>query len=137
MAMTTRQWQLYNLLLTEPNRWFTQKEICEKVQGYNYVERNNDRCPMIRDDKLAINATNEVDKIIVMDRYCFKIATYEEYLQERHKHIRRLKNQVKEIENIDYKYRLNGQGKLISNRGEPIDEKSKAKRFIETFIDEY
>lgn len=134
--LTSRQWCLYNLLKAEPNKWFTQKEICEAIPDYNYQERNNDRCPNIRSDKIAINASIEVDKIVVMKNYCFKIANEEEFLEERRKHINRLKNQKCEIENMDFKYRNNGQVKLLSNKGDVIDEKSRARNFFETFVNE-
>lgn len=113
MAMTARQWSLYNFLSSDPGRWFTQREICENVEGYTYCERNNDRSPCIRDDKLVINASPEVDKIVVMKNYCFKIGTVDEYKQERAKHIRRLKNQVQEIQNMDFKYDRHGQMNLV------------------------
>ena len=132
--MTTRQWKLYNLLKTEPDKWFSQKEIADAVEGYEYKERANDRCPTIRDDKNEINASLEVDKIIVMKNYKFKIGTKEEYLEERKKHVRRLKQQVKIIQDFDFKVNRDGHGKLISNKGEVIDEKSKARRFFETFL---
>ena len=132
--MTTRQWKLYNLLKTEPDKWFSQKEIADAIEGYEYKERENDRCPTIRDDKNEINASLEVDKIIVMKNYKFKIGTKEEYLEERKKHVRRLKQQVKIIQDFDFKVNRDGHGKLISNKGEVIDEKSKARRFFETFL---
>lgn len=132
--MTTRQWKLYNLLKSEPDKWFSQKEIADAVEGYEYKERENDRCPTIRDDKNEINASLEVDKIIVMKNYKFKIGTKEEYLEERRKHVRRLKQQVKIIQDFDFKVNRDGHGKLISNKGEVIDEKSKARRFFETFL---
>lgn len=123
MAMTARQWSLYNFLSSDPGRWFTQREICDNVEGYTYFERNNDSCPSIRDDKLVINASPEVDKIVVMKNYCFKIGTVDEYRQERAKHIRRLKNQVQEIQNMDFKYDRDGQGKLVGE-------------FYESFVNE-
>lgn len=134
--LTPRQWRLYNLLKSQPNRWFTQKEIADEIEEYKYIERENDKCPTIRMDKMAINASLEVDKIVVMKNYCFKIGNEEEYREERRRHISRLKSQKKEIENIDFKYQHNGQGKLLSNQGVEIDEKSKARNFFETFIRE-
>lgn len=132
--MTTRQWKLYNLLKSEPDKWFSQKEIADSIDGYEYKERANDRCSAIREDKNEINASLEVDKIIVMKNYKFKIGTKEEYLEERRKHVRRLKQQVKIIQDFDFKVNRDGHGKLISNKGEVIDEKSKARRFFETFL---
>lgn len=134
MTLTSRQWKLYKLLKSEPNKWFTQKEICEAIKEYEYHDRNNDKCPTIREDKLAINQSLEVDKIVVMNKYQFKIGTKEEYLKERVKHVNRLKRQKEQIENMDYKYNLDNQGKLISNKGNVIDEQSKARNFFETFI---
>lgn len=136
MTLTSRQWDLYNLLKSQPNKWFTQEEICKSVDGYTLQNRKNDRCPTIREDKIVINESLEVDKIIVMDRYCFKIGTREEYLRERAKHVSRLKAQKAQIENMDFKYKHNMQGKLLSNRGEIIDEQSRARKFFETFISE-
>lgn len=134
--LTSRQWELYNLLKTDPNKWWTQKEIVDAIPSYKYIERNNDKCSSIREDKIAINASLEVDKIIVMKNYCFKIGNEKEYHEERKKHIVRLKNQKSEIENIDFKYKHHNQGKLLSNQGVVIDEKSKARHFFETFIEE-
>ena len=134
MTLTSRQWKLYNLLKSQPNKWFTQKEICEAIKEYEFHDRPNDKCPTIREDKLAINQSLEVDKIVVMDKYQFKIGTKEEYLKERIKHVNRLKRQKEQIESMDYKYKLDNQGKLISNKGAVIDEQSKARNFFETFI---
>lgn len=134
--MTERQWSLFRLLNSQPDKWFTQKEICEQVKGYEFNDRPNDKCPSIRTDKLAINASEEVDKIIVMNNYCFKIGTEAEYRLERRKHVLRLKNQKKEIENMDFKYSKDKQGRLLTSGGEIIDEKSKARKFFETFTEE-
>lgn len=91
MKMTTRQWELYKLLMSDPNKQFTQEEICSEINGYVYKERNNDKCSNIRADKIVINAGTEVDKIVVCSHYKFKIATEEEYKAEHAKHIYRLK----------------------------------------------
>ena len=133
--MTTRQWDLYKYLKANTDRWVSQKEIVDNVEGYTYHERANDRCPAIRDDKIAINESLETDKLVVMKNYMFKLATREEYLEERAKHIRKLKNQVKQIQDLDYKADRNNFGKLLSNRGDIIDEKSKAKRFFDSFVE--
>lgn len=105
--MTNRQIKLVKLLEALPDHWFTQKEICNNVEGYTNTVRNNDRCTDILRDKNEINAEPSFKKIIVCKKYKFKIATREEYLEERAKHIRRLKNQVKIIKDMDYKNGLN------------------------------
>lgn len=105
--MTSRQIKLIKLLESLSDHRFTQKEICDNVEGYTYTVRNNDRCADILRDKNEINAEPSFKKIIVCKKYKFKIASREEYLEERAKHIRRLKNQVKIIKDMDYKNGLN------------------------------
>ena len=105
--MTNRQIKLVKLLESLSDHRFTQKEICDNVEGYTYTVRNNDRCADILRDKNEINAEPSFKKIIVCKKYKFKIASREEYLEERAKHIRRLKNQVKIIKDMDYKNGLN------------------------------
>lgn len=132
--MTPRQWNLYNLLKANPDKWFTQKEIVDSVQGYEYHNRNNDKAPQIREDKKAINASLEVDKIIVMKKYCFKLGSEKEIEHERSKHLKRLKAQLDEIKAIDKKLSQNGQGKLLSNKCKEIGENSNVKEFHETYL---
>lgn len=105
--MTSRQIKLIKLLESLSDHRFTQKEICDNVEGYTYTVRNNDRCTQILRDKNEINSEPSFKKIIVCKKYKFKIASREEYLEERTKHIRRLKNQVKIIKDMDYKNGLN------------------------------
>ena len=132
--LNTRQWNLYKLLKSNPDKWFTQKEISSLVEGYNYVERNNDKCSAIREDKKAINASEEVDKLIVMKNYQFKIATEEEAVAEISMHIKRLKRQKEEIDNMGKKISRDGQGKILSNRLVAIDDSSSAREYYGTFI---
>lgn len=134
--LTPRQWSLYNLLRSEPDRWFTQKEICEAVDGYVYNDEitRHDHCPTIGNDKKIINDNPQVDKIIVMKDNCFKIATYEEYMEERKSHIRRLKSQVAQIQAMDYKAHRDGMGKILNNIFEELKDDNK--QFHETFIKE-
>lgn len=108
-----RKQKLYDLLLSQPNHWFTQKEICDNISGYTFKDRKNDKCSAIRADKNEINADRHFEKIITMKNYCFKIATKEEYIAERNAHIRRLKEQVKIIKDMDYKNRINNSFDLL------------------------
>ena len=107
--LTTRQKDLYNLLEMFPNKWFTPEDIVYGVKGYEWNENAYDNCPAIRRDKIALNNSNEVPHIVVMKNRAFKIATEKEYKRERNAHIRRLKNQVKEIKDMDRKYGLDRQ----------------------------
>lgn len=132
--LTPRQWKLYEFLKTDTNHWFTPEEICEQIVDYKYNSKAWDKCPSIREDKKAINNSTQVEKLIVMKNRCFKIATYDEYVEERNAHIRRLISQRTEIENMDFKYNRDGQGKVISCQDKVIDENSKARPFVETFV---
>lgn len=132
--LTPRQWAFYNFLKSDPNRWFTQKEICDAVGGYNYKENptsTNDHCSTIGEDKRIINENPIIDKIIVMKNYCFKIATLEEYREERMSHINRIKSQVAQVKAMDMKFERDGQGKLFNNILDDLKESNE--QYHETF----
>lgn len=103
-----RAWDLYNLLMTAPDKWWSQEEIYNWVEGYKYINRNNDRCPTIRNDMLWLNNNAEVEKIIVCKNYQFKIATKEETREYYKARIRRLKNQLKQIKDLEFKIHADG-----------------------------
>lgn len=109
----SRVYDLYNLLNAAPDKWWTQKEICEWCAGYNYVERPNDRCSEIRGDMLIINNSPEFEKIIVCKNYCFKVATEEETKHYLFARIRRIKEQVKQIKALRYKMQRDGHNDFI------------------------
>jgi len=129
--MNSIQWKLYNLLQSDTDKWFTQKEICDAISEYTYSDDDRNHCVAIGEDRIAINNDPRVDMIIVTKKHCFKIATYEEYIEERNYHIRRLKSQVAQVEAMDYKMSRNGQGKLLNNILEEL--KPENKQFYETF----
>ena len=110
-----RLWGLYNLLTAAPDKWWTQKEICEWVEGYTYKERPNDRCSKIRNDMLLINENTEFEKLIVCKDYCFKVATDEETIEYVKERIRRLRAQAKQIKDIRYKIYRNGKMNLFTD----------------------
>ena len=132
--LTPRQWKLYNLLKTNPNKWFSQKEICETIVEYPYYEKGTNHCPFITEDKLAINSSDLVDKIIVIKSNCYKIANEDEYKRERASHIRRLKVQAQQIRDMDRKYNQDGYGKLLNNILNEL--KPENEQWHETFVNE-
>lgn len=134
--LTPRQWALFRLLESQPDHWFTQKEICDAIPLYSYKDEItvHDHCPAIGKDKIEINANPRVDKIITMQDCCFKIATLEEYKKERATHIARLKSQKAQIEAMDYKFERHGQGKIFNNILEELKESNE--QFHETFYEE-
>lgn len=127
IELSERQRTLYNLLMSQPDHWFTQREICDVISGYNYVidpKATNDHCSTIGEDKRAINECPEAEKIVVMKNYCFKIATESEYKEERLSHINRIKSQVAQVVATDKKYYRNGTADLwdvVLNELKPDD----------------
>lgn len=108
--LTERQNALYNLLQSDMNHWFTQKEICDAIPEFHYRETSadtHDHCSAIGLEKRKINAIPSAKKVIVMKNCCFKIGTFEEYMEERASHIARLKNEVAQIKNVDAKFENN------------------------------
>lgn len=119
MSLTSREkraFALYNLLMAAPDKWWTQKEICDYVGGYVYTERPNDRCASIRNDMLWLNNNSEVEKIVVCENYCFKIATEQETKHYYAARIRRLKNQVKQCKDLEHKIKRNGHADFLEER---------------------
>lgn len=108
-----RQDLLYKLITSEPNRWFTQLEIFGKVGGYVWSVGTHDNCASILADMHKINADPKYEQIILIKDNKFKVADDEELRIYRTKHIKKLKKQVEIIKNIDYKWKLNNQGKVL------------------------
>lgn len=122
--MTQRQTDLLNYLKEvfniTPDRWVSQKEIANNVEGYTYIERPNDRCSQIRQDKIAVNNAKDVNEIIVMKNYMYKIASECEYKEERLAHIRRLKRQVEQVKDMDFKARRNNTMNLLPENEDEV-----------------
>ena len=151
--LTPRQWWLYGFVKKttslQPGKWLSQDEIVEGIWGdlsychddkyeINENPRSHDRCILIWLDVEAINKSPEVDKIILVNDHSYKMAVgYDEanefYLESIRK--RAIASLVR-YSNAKRKCRADGQGKLLSLDLKPIDEESKAKAFIEAFVDE-
>ena len=138
--LNTRQWAFYNFLkrqaLKDETEWLTKYEINWWVDGYelNTSETAHDECSLMNNDRIAINNSGEVDKLILVKDNKFKIATYEEAIEMS----KDLYNQALKLLNrmsiINSKIKRDGQGKLLSNQLNPIDEDSKARLWYETFM---
>lgn len=119
LKKTKRAWDLYNTLMAAPDKWWTQEEIVEWVEGYTfYPYRSNgtDKAPEIREDVLFLNSEVEFDKIVVVNRYRYKIATREEVKTYMRKRLKRLKSQVKQIKALEYKMRRDGHSDILNNK---------------------
>jgi hypothetical protein len=151
--LTPRQWNLYRHIkfCTETGRFNSQtnsydhfanqESICKSwgtnihEDGFVYLadSKHGDHCRSIWNDIQAINASPEVEKIIVVDNYTYRLGTDEEcqryFLWLKHKAVVLLKRAY-----IVYgKMSKDGQGKLISCQDNWIGEDSAARSFVDAF----
>lgn len=135
--LDTRQWQLFNYLLSNKDRAVTQRELIDSIRGYEESGKlSHDKCPSIYADIDKINKSKEIDKIILIDNFNYKIANKEEAIDFANYYLRKALKALKRYWTLIDKINNDGQGKLLSNQDHPIDDKSKAKRFFETFIND-
>ena len=142
--LNTRQFRLYDLLVAvakaDPVRWVDKLEIADYL-GNDYYTINtskhaHDVCSTMNLDRITINNSLEVDKIILVKDNKFKVATEDEAIeleQELHSQAMKLLGRMTFIQE---KRRRNNQGKVLSNQLNPIDENSRAEKYHETFIEE-
>ena len=136
--LTSKQWELYRLIYHNSmveQRKTSQREICDKIQGYewNDSETTHDHCSAIWNDITANNLSFAHDKVIISKNGEYWIGNKE----ETEKFINDLWNQLapRLMRYWFYKAKIkgNGQGKLLSNQLQPIDDDSKAREFVERF----
>lgn len=141
LKMNDRQWRLFDLITLSHEQGIerlTQKDICELLPSYYaYNERPNDKCPLIWEDVDFINKSLEVDKIIVVDKFTYRFGSKSECEDYGNKLLIGALKKLKRAWAVIDKVKRDGQGKLLSNQNNPIDDKSRAKRYIETFIDNH
>ncbi|NCA96482.1 MAG: hypothetical protein EOM74_05825, partial [Methanomicrobia archaeon] len=81
-SMTPRMWKLYNLIKDRTlysGIALTQKDICDNLPNdFIYNDRPNDKCPAIWEDVDFINQSYEVEKIIVVDKFTYRIGSRQE-----------------------------------------------------------
>lgn len=133
MALTSKEWRVYNLLKSQPDHWFSCEEIKKEVPDVVVIDDERNPSPELTQMRIKLNDSPEIDKIITTKAHKFKIATFEEYKQERSSHIARIKSQVAQVKAQDKKFEQDGQGKLFNNI---LDElKPENEQFHETFVD--
>ena len=139
--LTPRQWALWRLIMHNSlveHRKTTQKEICEKLAdyGYKWVEtngENHDHCAMIWKDVKDNNESVEHDKIIISKNFEYWIGSERETREFIKGLWKALSPRLKRYWNYLKKFGLDGQGKLFSKEGNPIDDSSTAQKFHEVF----
>lgn len=139
----SRQWALFNLIRYnsfELKRKTTQKEICEKLGEYGYEwnsdEKCHDHCTMVWNDIKDINLSYENDKVIISKNFEYWIGNEEETKAFLDNLWNDLCPRLIRYWNYSRKVSRNGQGQLFSTRLDPIDENSKARKFIESYGEE-
>ena len=129
--LNTHQWALYrfleNIMLNENNRTTTIKEIVEHFPDeyeLKITEGNHSNCPNLYADLKAITMTNEVDMVVCLNHNNIRLGTELDVLKRLWSLISRSREEEKEIRVIKAKIKNNGQFKLLSNSGVPIDKAS-------------
>lgn len=136
--LTPRQWETYRLIkhnsLVE-HRKTTQKEICERVEGYDWNDKENvhDHCPAIWKDIKDNNESLEHDKIIISKNFEYWIGSDRETKQFLKDLWKALSPRLQRYWKFVSKVGMDGQGKILSNQNDPLTEK--AKLFHECFND--
>ena len=115
-ALTTRQWRLHDLIKSGNGKRFTKREIFEQVGGYAWHKDDSDKCPAIRSDMKAINASSECDAIIVFDNQEYYYATEEQVWAFIERKKRTISVANSEIYVLKKKLARNGQCKLVNNQ---------------------
>lgn len=141
--LNSTNWALYNFLKTKtndnPNHWVTHGEICSALPmdfSMNHQACKKICCSKIQRHIIEINESNEIEKIILYKNQSYKLATSNEeaesFIKEKLliKGCRILKRYWQILDKIN----KDGQGKILSSRGDIIDESSKTRRFVESFI---
>lgn len=136
--LTPRQWDLWRLIehnsLVE-HRKTTQREIVDKIKGYvwNADEKAHDHCSAIWTDIKANNESLEHDKIIISKNFEYWIGSERETKEFIAGLWKALSPRLKRYWIYLGKTKQDGQGKILSNQGNPIDSGSEATRFHEAF----
>lgn len=138
-------WAVYNAI--KEGGVITQKELCEAVNArlghkaltYNAKATNckndqkGDHCKWLLPIVQKINASPEVEKIIVIKNYCYFLGSEEQCMAYYRQLTERAIAMFKRANAVWRKIKKDGQGKLISCHGEEITEDSKARRFTEAY----
>ena len=139
MALTTKQWQLYNLIKENSLKGVktTQLEICQKIDGYEWKYRKGttDKCSAIWNDVRDLNLSSETEKIIITHRYTYWIGNEQETEDYLKACWRQIAPALNRYWSIVRKIKSNGQYKLLSTKGDIIDAESKARAYVESFIE--
>ena len=136
--LTPRQWAVYRLIYNNSiffHRKTTQREIFDNVSGYewNSDEKCHDHCPAIWKDITDNNLSFAHDKIIISKNDEYWIGNEQETKDFIEDLWSQLAPRLMRYWFYKEKVKGNGQGKLLSNELNPIDDTSKAREFVESY----
>ena len=133
-----RQWELYRLIRDNSymGRKTTQKEICDTIPDYiwNDEPSSHDHCTMVWSDIKEINLSPRLEKLIISKNFEYWIGTKEETEEFIDDLWKALAPRLFRYWHYKRKIAADGQGKLLGDDLNPIDEDSKARTYIESFI---
>ena len=138
--LTTHQWRLYDFIKLHTELGVSELKVKDIVDAfpneYYLKERdgNYSNCPQLYKDIDTLNASYEIDKIIIKNNNNFKVANEEEAKAYYNKNMTRAINYFMKAHQVRWKMNKDNQGKLLSNQLRPIDDESKAREFIEAFM---
>jgi hypothetical protein len=134
-----RQWALYRLIRhysLDLGKKITQREICDLLPEYykwNDDIKTHDHCVMIWGDIKNLNLSYEIDKIVISDNYEYWLGDQEQTKEFINGLWDDLFPRLSRYWAYKQKVARNGQGKLLSDQLQPIDDESKAREFIESY----
>lgn len=135
--LTSRQWMLYSFI-----KEMTEKggcSVCDialAIPTYKVkvTESNFTNCPEIYKDIDEINASYEIEKIIVKDNNNFRLGTEDDVVKYAARILSRALKQLDKYHTVSRKMSHEGQQKLISLHGDLIDDESKARKYVEAYF---
>ena len=141
LKLTTRHWALYNLIKqrTLAGLSTTCKDICDALPEHYTLNTKQthhySNCPQIYKDCQDLNLSAEIEKVIIPNDNDFHIATCEKEAKAYAKKLAvRGAHRFKRYWAILDKCEADGQGKLVSCQNKQIDDESRARRFVESFL---
>ena len=136
--LTPEEWSLYRLIKYNSevlDKRTTQKEICEKLGlTYNDDPKAHDPCPKVWTMIKNLNESNEIEKVIISFNFEYWLGNEQETKVYLDKLWTDLAPRLRRYWLYLQKINKDGQGKLLSNQLNPIDEESQAREFVESFL---
>lgn len=120
-GLTTRQWRLHDYIKAQNGRHVSKREVYEHVPGYEWHGSASDKCPAIRTDMKAINASPECDSMIVFDHQEYYWASESEVRSFIARKVRTIRTASEEISALSSKLGRDGQGRLLNNALRPCE----------------